>query len=146
MEKIMEQILSRLNSMDEKIGLLTSDMSTVKSDVQALKSDTQALKSDIQTLKSDTQALKSDIQTLKGDVQTVKSDIHTLKGDVYTLKNSTLKSERTLNAVFEQTGLLTEFKTEITKKLDKIITDNLSLQHVIGEHEIAIRSIRRIAF
>ena len=132
MEKIMEQILSRLNSMDEKIGLLTSDMSTVKSDVQALKSDTQAL--------------KSDIQTLKGDVQTVKSDIHTLKGDVYTLKNSTLKSERTLNAVFEQTGLLTEFKTEITKKLDKIITDNLSLQHVIGEHEIAIRSIRRIAF
>ncbi|HOL17272.1 MAG TPA: hypothetical protein PLY40_03175 [Bacillota bacterium] len=111
MEKILEQIFSKLNSMDEKIGSLTSDVSTLKSDVSTLKSDVSTLKSDVSTLKSDMQ-----------------------------------KFARKLDAVFEQTGLLTEFKTEVIERLNKIASDNLSLQHIIGEHDVAIRSMQRSVF
>ncbi len=104
MEKILEQIFSKLNSMDEKIGSLTSDVSTLKSDVSTLKSDVSTLKSDMQ------------------------------------------KFARKLDAVFEQTGLLTEFKTEVIERLNKIASDNLSLQHIIGEHDVAIRSMQRSVF
>ncbi len=97
MEKILEQILNRLTSMDENIS-----------------------------------SLKSDVSTLKSDVSTLTSDM--------------TKFNRKLDAVFEQTAGLLEFRTDIIDKLKKIIDDNVSLQGIIGEHEIAIRSIRRRAF
>ena len=108
MEKVMEQILTRLTSMDENIGLLKNDVATLKSDVATLKND---------------------VATLKSDVAIIKTDIHRLEGR--------------MDAVYEQTAELLEFKTEMTEKVDTIINDNKSLQEIIGEHEIAIRSLRR---
>ncbi|MEW5786114.1 MAG: DUF2730 family protein [Bacillota bacterium] len=116
--------------MDEKIGSVKSDVSTLKSDVSTLKSDVSTLKSDVSTLKSDVSTLKSDVSTLKSDVSTLKSDISRI--------------DRKLDAVFEQTAILLEFKTDATQKLDKIIEDNRSFYEVIGEHEVSIRSMRRI--
>ena len=110
MGTILEQILQKLNAVDENIG-----------------------------------ALKSDVSTLKSDVSTLKSDVSTLKSDIAIMKSDMFKHDRKLDAVFEQTGALLEFKTEITEKLNKIIDDNVSLQEIIGEHEIAIRSLRRKA-
>ena len=115
MEKILEQILNRLTSVDENIGTLKSDVSTLKSDVSILKSD----------------------------VSTLKSDVFTLKNDVTTIKIDMAKSNRKLDAVFEQTAELLEFRTDITQKLNKIMADHISLQQIVGEHEVAIRSIRR---
>ena len=115
MEKILAQILDRLTSVDGNIASLQGDVAT----------------------------LKGDVVTLKGDVATLKSDMATLKGDVAVIKNDMLKFERKLDAVYEQTAELVEFKTEVTEKLDQIIEDNKSLQEIMGEHEIAIRSMRR---
>lgn len=129
MEKVLEQTLSRLTSIDENLGLLKNDVATLKSDVATLKGDVATLKSDVATLKGDVATLKSDVATLKSDVAIIKTDLHRLEGR--------------MDAVYEQTAELLEFKTEITEKVDIIINDNKSLQEIIGEHEIAIRSLRR---
>lgn len=129
MEKVMEQILTRLTSMDENIGFLKGDVSTLKDDVSTLKGDVATLKSDVSTLKDDVSTLKSDVATLKSDVAALKADVRRLEGR--------------MDAVYEQTAELLEFKTEMTEKIDTIINDNKSLQEIIGEHEIAIRSLRR---
>ena len=91
-------------------------------------------------------SVDENIGTLKGDVSTLKGDVSTLKSDVSTLKNDMAKSNRKLDAVFEQTAELLEFRTDITQKLNKIMEDHISLQQIVGEHEVAIRSIRRSSF
>ncbi|MEW6624018.1 MAG: hypothetical protein AB1420_12965 [Bacillota bacterium] len=48
-----------------------------------------------------------------------------------------------LDLVYEQTGFLTEFRTETNRKLDSIIEDNKSIYEILGEHEVAIRTLRR---
>lgn len=51
-----------------------------------------------------------------------------------------------LDAVYEQTADLTEFRTALNEELDDIVENNKSVSEVIGEHEIAIRTLRRRSF
>ena len=58
--------------------------------------------------------------------------------------------EKKLDAVNEQTANLLEFKIEVKEnlkdlnaKLDTLIEDNKSIYGMLGEHEIAIRTLRR---
>ncbi len=62
-----------------------------------------------------------------------------------------------LDAVYEQTANLVEFRTEVnaqleiiskrldvtTEKIDTIIEDNKSIHELLGEHEVSIRTLRR---
>lgn len=48
-----------------------------------------------------------------------------------------------MDAIFDQTTSLTEFRTEVNIKLDNLIEDNKSIHEMLGEHEIAIRTLRR---
>lgn len=48
-----------------------------------------------------------------------------------------------LDAVYEQTAGLTEFRTEVNAKLDFLIEDNKSIHELLGEHEVSIRTLRR---
>lgn len=48
-----------------------------------------------------------------------------------------------LDAVYEQTAGLTEFRTEANAKLDFLIEDNKSIHELLGEHEVSIRTLRR---
>ena len=87
--------------------------------------------------------LKDDVSLLKSDVSSLKSDVSILKSDVAIMKTDIIRINSRLDAVYEQTAELLEFKFEATEKLDHIIADNISLQGVIGEHEIALHSLRR---
>ncbi|MCM1566485.1 MAG: hypothetical protein NC238_11185 [Dehalobacter sp.] len=53
------------------------------------------------------------------------------------------KVEHKLDVVVEQTAGLMEFRTETNHKLDNISDDQKSIIQVLGEHEIAIRSLQR---
>ncbi len=59
-----------------------------------------------------------------------------IETDVKEIKNQ-------LNAVYEQTANLTEFRTESNSKLDALIENNKSIHEILGEHEISIRTLRR---
>ena len=59
------------------------------------------------------------------------------------LEEGQMRLEKKLDVVFEQTANLTEFKTEVIKKLEGILQDNISIHEIAGEHEIAIRTLQR---
>lgn len=62
-----------LQSILDKLTVLTTDMAAVKTDVAILKTDVGTLKTDVGTLKTDVATLKTDVATLKTDVATLKS-------------------------------------------------------------------------
>ena len=51
--------------------------------------------------------------------------------------------ERKLDAVVEQTAILTEFKEDTSKKLDIIIEENQVFKEILGKHEVDIRRIQK---
>jgi archaellum component FlaC len=53
------------------------------------------------------------------------------------------KLDRKMDNVYEQTANLLEFRTEVIEKLDSISSDQRSIMGVLGEHEIAIRTLQR---
>ena len=78
----------RLTSIETDVGVLKTDVGTLKEDVGTLKTDVGTLKEDVGTLKTDVSALKEDVGTLKTDVSTLKEDVGTLKTDVGTLNTN----------------------------------------------------------
>ena len=78
----------RLTSIETDVGVLKTDVGTLKEDVGTLKTDVSTLKEDVGTLKTDVSTLKEDVGTLKTDVSTLKEDVGTLKTDVGTLNTN----------------------------------------------------------
>jgi hypothetical protein len=90
-------------------------------------------------------SIESDVSTLKTDVSTTKTDVSTTQTDVSTLRTGFDTLVVKIDAIFEQTARLTEYHEETTLKLDLIIEDQKSIYEIIGEHEVAIRTLRRKA-
>ncbi|NMA75191.1 MAG: hypothetical protein GX963_13805 [Bacteroidales bacterium] len=61
---------------------------------------------------------------MKSDISELKSDVNNMKSDINELKVGQERIEKKLDAVYEQTADLTEFKTETTEKLD-VMNDKL---------------------
>jgi outer membrane murein-binding lipoprotein Lpp len=99
----------------------------------------------VDSIESNVSLLKSDVTTLKSDVSTLKSDVSTLKSDVSTLKSDVSSLNKKVGVIFDQTAKLSEYHDETTSKLDTIMDDQISMQGVLGEHEIIIRTLRRRA-
>ena len=120
------RITGNTNSIVEELRLRVDNIETafleLNSDVSTLKSDVATLKSDVAILKSDVTALKSDVATLKSDVAVLKSDVATLKSDVAELKAGQKRIEADIETIKE---------------------NHLSLFEVFGEHDVAIRNLRR---
>jgi chromosome segregation ATPase len=67
---------------------------------------------------------------------TVLQELKELRADVNRI-------DKKLDDVYEQTAGLMEFRSEVTNRLDSISRDQKSIMGVLGEHEIAIRSLQR---
>lgn len=53
------------------------------------------------------------------------------------------RMKQKLDAVYNQTAILTEFRTETITKLNNISDEFKSIYEILGEHEVAIRTLRR---
>ncbi len=68
-----------------------------------------------------------------------------LEGRMENVEKELEELNRAVDAIYEQTADLTEFKSETIFKLDEIMENNKSFYEIIGEHEVAIRNLRRIS-
>lgn len=93
----------------------------------------------LQELKS----IKEDISGLKEGQKNLEQGQKNLEQGQKSLEEGQNRIEKKLDAVYEQTAVLTEFRTEANMKLDNIIEDNKSIHEILGEHEISIRTLRR---
>ena len=84
-----------------------------------------------------------ELKGIKSDIGDLKTGQKRLEDRQSILEEGQKRIENKLDAVYEQTAILTEFRTEVNMKLDSLIEDNKSIHEMLGEHEISIRTLRR---
>ncbi|GMG96011.1 hypothetical protein [Tepidimicrobium xylanilyticum] len=71
--------------------------------------------------------------------------LNSLDGRLENVEKGLRELNKMVDPIHEQTAELTEFKSEISYKLDEIMENDKSFNEIIEEHEIAIRSLRRMS-
>lgn len=118
--------------------------SLVLSELRELRADVSGLKEGQSSLKEGQSSLRADVSSLKEGQASLRADVNSLKEGQKSLEEGQKRIEKKLDAVYNQTADLTEFKTEVNMKLNRLIEDNKSLHEIVGEHEVAIRTLRRL--
>jgi peptidoglycan hydrolase CwlO-like protein len=103
----------------------------------------RSLKNDMSGLKEGQHKLEAGQRKLEEGQHKLEEGQHNLEAGQKRLEARVEKLERKLDAVYEQTAQLVEFRNEVNLKLDNIIEDNKSIHEILGEHEISIRTLRR---
>lgn len=98
---------------------------------------------ELRSLKNDMSGLKEGQHKLEEGQRKLEEGQHNLEAGQRRLEARVEKLENKLDAVYEQTAQLVEFRNEVNQKLDNIIEDNKSIHEILGEHEISIRTLRR---
>ncbi|HEX3029237.1 MAG TPA: hypothetical protein VHT34_08030 [Clostridia bacterium] len=84
-----------------------------------------------------------ELKGLKEGQKSLEEGQKSLEEGQKSLEEGQKRIEKKLDAVYDQTAFLTEFRTEANMKLDSIIEDNKSIHEMLGEHEVSIRTLRR---
>lgn len=80
---------------------------------------------------------------LEMSVKSLEISVKGLELSMKDLEQGQSEIKEDIKAIVEQTADLTEFREEVKDKLDTLIQENLSIHGILGEHEVAIRTIRR---
>lgn len=86
-----------------------------------------------------------ELGTIKEDLGGLKEDVSSLKEGQIRLEVRLERVENKLDSVYDQTAILTEFRTETNQKLDNLIEENVSIHEIVGRHEVAISTLKRRA-
>lgn len=121
-EERLERIEGLLTDLIGKVAIVHRDNIDIKEGQKQLQADVALLKGDVGELKEDVSGLKVDVGELKEDVSGLKVDVGELKADVAALKDGQARMEQTL---------------------EKMAQDQISICEMFGDHEIAIRTLRR---
>jgi hypothetical protein len=73
----------------------------------------------------------------------VLEELRDLKAGQGSLEDRMGSLESKLDAVVEQTAILTEFKEDTSKKLGIIIEENKVFKEIIGRHEVDIEMLKK---
>ncbi|QQY79106.1 hypothetical protein EDD65_10820 [Keratinibaculum paraultunense] len=122
--------------------IVLKELKTLREDVSGLKNDMVGVREDVSGLKNDMAGVKEDVSGLKNDMVGVREDVSGLKGRVYKIENKLDKMDDKLNAVYEQTAFLTEFKEESNKKNEGFEQENRRLKEIVGRHELEIQALK----
>lgn len=101
------------------------------------------IKNDICSLKEGQKRLETGQGKLEARMENLEGRMEKLDVRMEKLEDKQEKFEKKLDAVYEQTAQLIEFRNEVNQKLDNIIEDNKSIHEILGEHEVSIRTLRR---
>ena len=82
-------------------------------------------------------------ENLETSVKSLEMSVKDLKLGQRNLEHGQGEIREDIKSIVEQTADLTEFREEVKDKLDTLIQENLSIHGILGEHEVAIRTIRR---
>lgn len=92
---------------------------------------------------SELQLILDKLQEMSFDIKGLKTDVAELKTDVKEIKVRLDKVETRQERIFEQTAGLIEFRQTTEKTLAQILEQQVTLVHIVGEHEVYIRTLQR---
>lgn len=114
MEEILHKILNKIDCMDKKITAMDDKIST----------------------------MDNKISTMDDKISTMQLEITDIKVDVKGLKENYTKMNDTLDAIYNQTAELTEWKGSAEEKLTKICDDTNFIKHKLTETEQDVFNIK----
>ena len=88
------------------VGVLRTDLDTVRSDVDAMRIDIGVLRTDLDTVRSDVDAMRIDIGVLRTDLDAVRSDVGVLRTDLDAVRSDVGVLRTDLDAVRSDVGVL----------------------------------------
>lgn len=113
---------------------------TILKEIRELRQDTN---NKFDTLDQRLDTMDQRLGTMDQRLDTIDQRFDTVDRKLEAMDQRFEKNERKLNAVYEQTANLLEFRTEVIGKLEQISKDQKSIMGLLGEHEIAIRTLKR---
>jgi len=96
----------------EKLGQLETGLNGMKSELGEVKNDVTGIKTELNEVKNDVAGIKTELSEVKNDVAGIKTELGEVKNDVAGIKIELSEVKTKLDAVCEQTAVLTEFKTD----------------------------------
>ncbi|MBU5442843.1 hypothetical protein [Paenibacillus sp. MSJ-34] len=118
-------------------------LNQILEELGGIKTELGGVKEDIKGIKAELGGVKEDIKGIKAELEEVKAEQRKTNERLDRLETKVDRQEVTINAIFEQTANLIEFRSEATSKLETIIEDQKSIHEILGEHEVSIRTLRR---
>ncbi|WP_110112095.1 hypothetical protein [Bacillus sp. CGMCC 1.16541] len=128
MEIVLKQILSELQNVNTRLGSLEEGQAEMRNDISGLKSDVSLLKSEQQEMRKDISGLKSDVSSLKSEQQDMRKDISNLQADIAEMKEQQKQNQKeiitTLGSYMDKVVAYVDDKTEaLNKRVYKVETD-----------------------
>jgi len=127
---------------EEFQAIVLKELKALRGDVIGVKEDVASVKEDLAGVKEDVASVKEDLAGVKEDVANVKDDLAGVKEDVAELKIKVEKIDTKLDAVYEQTAFLTEFKEDSKINFEKFEQENRRLKEIVGRHELEIQALK----
>lgn len=127
---------------EEFQAIVLKELKALRGDVIGVKEDVASVKEDLAGVKEDVANVKDDLAGVKEDLVGVKEDVIGLKEDVAELKMKVEKIDTKLDAVYEQTAFLTEFKEDSKINFEKFEQENRRLKEIVGRHELEIQALK----
>lgn len=99
---------------------------------------------ELRGLRTDVGGLKEGQNGLDSRMTSLDSRMTSLDSRMTSLEIGQRQIVEKVDAVWEQTAILTEFKVEVNQKLDILIEENRAIKEIIGVHEVDLRRIKKI--
>ena len=130
-------------SNEEFQKVILAELESIKNDIRDLKEGQKRLEGSQKSLEEGQKRLESSQRSLEEGQKRLEDRQGKLEERMGKLEDRQEKFEKKLDAVYEQTAQLIEFRNEVNLKLDNILEDNKSIHEILGEHEVSIRTLRR---
>lgn len=91
---------------------------------------------ELRGIRGDINYLKEGQTRLEHRLERVENRVESVENRLESVANRLVRVENKLDAVYEQTAILTEFRTETNMKLDKLMEDNRSIHEMAGMKSI----------
>lgn len=132
----MELLNAIRNVLKEEIEPIKDEIVIIKEQITEIKEEQKLMKQEIEEIKDEQRKMKQEIMEIKVEQKQMKQDIIEIKEEQKQIKKK-------IDIVFDQNADFLEFRTDVLNKLDEINENQKSIFEILGEHEVAIRNLRR---
>jgi uncharacterized protein YoxC len=90
-------------------------------------------------------SIEDDVSALKFEVNKIGIDVNKLGTDVDKLGTTVDKLDNTVDVILAQTAKLSEYHNETLSILHEIREEHKSIKEMLVDHEITLRTLKRMA-
>lgn len=123
MEKILNQILNEIQSMNTRMGSIENRMVTMDKRMETMENRMETMDKSMETLENRIGTMENRMESMEDRLESMDNRISNLEIGQNGMKTDIKEIKHKVNVINDQTALLTEFRTKTNEKLDKISED-----------------------